>query len=175
MTHAHTDTNTHKSRHMHTHTHTNATCRLVPAYCEIISGLVDFSLGGQDVCVRLTSRIDTFYLITTSSLAGVKVSVHILHSAKTICMCRSKETQQATCSKGVVSEEVLCVLPWLEAAVSLSSLCCVAMLPALLSLLRWREPWGLWWRWLCMGIRTPTKRALWPEKEARSSFFFITE
>lgn len=37
-------------------------------------------------------------------------------------------------------------LPWLDVVVSVSSLCWAAMLPALLSLLRCLEPWGLWWR-----------------------------
>lgn len=54
------------------------------------------------------------------------------------------------------------VLPWVRGVVSGPSLCWAELLPVLLSFLRWREPWGLWWRWLCLGIRTPTNRVLWP-------------
>lgn len=69
-------------------------------------------------------------------------------------------------------------LPWLDVVVSVSSLCCVAMLDALLSLLRCLEPWGLWWRWLCRGIRTPTNSVLWPAHTNQSvtlinSFHFL--
>lgn len=60
-------------------------------------------------------------------------------------------------------------LPWLDVAVSVSSLCWAAMLPALLSLLRCLEPWGLWWRWLCLGIRTPTNSVLWPEDKVKEN------
>ena len=64
-----------------------------------------------------------------------------------------------------------CAVPWLDGGESDPSFCCVELLADRLSLLRWRDPWALWWRWLCLGIRTPTDRVLCPGKEKRGVIY----